>query len=508
MRIPKRLQPLIEEGLIDEVVRPITAGKEAEVFVVWAAGHLRAAKVYKEANQRSFKNRADYLDGRKGRSSRDERALKRGGKHAKEAEEEGWYTQELLALGRLHAAGVRVPEPRGFMDGVLIMDLVLTLEGEPAPRLADCNFTPDEARVLYSELVNEVQRMLCVGIVHGDLSEYNVLLAPYGPVIIDFPQMVDAAASLGARKLLLRDLGNLRTFASRFAPELESTRFGEEMWLLYQSATLTPDTVLTGNWKDSTRTANIENVREAITDAEKDHERQSTRAGRSSGGPQGRPAGRGGPPRGPAPRAANAGPELGTGTSLKTHPRGSVSAQPPAPTKTHPRGSVSEPPRGAAAEQRGGASSGPRTQPPRSHQGAPPHHQARPNHNGPRGSQGGPNQNEPRPQQGPPQQQRPPQGPPQSNQPRPPQGPSQNNQPRPPQNSQPRPPQNNQPRLQQGPPQQNQQSPQGRPQPSNNASHAPRQQDTRPPRAPQPSSGAAGNRPNDARDALPREPRR
>jgi len=306
MRIPKRLEPLIEEGLIDEVVRPITAGKEAEVFVVWASGHLRAAKVYKEANQRSFKNRADYLDGRKTRGSRDARALTRKGRFAKEQEEEGWQTTELSALGRLRAAGVRVPEPRGFMEGVLIMDLVLTLEGEPAPRLADCRFTADEARTLFGELVHEVQRMLCAGIVHGDLSEYNVLLAPYGPVIIDFPQMIDAAASHSARRMLLRDLGNLRTFAARFAPELHRTRYGEEMWALYERAALTPDTELSGKWHDPTRAANVEGVRSAIHDAEHEHAR---RAGRRPPGPGG---GRGsgpqghGAPRSPAPQAPGA----------------------------------------------------------------------------------------------------------------------------------------------------------------------------------------------------------
>lgn len=474
MRIPKRLQPLIEEGLIDEVVRPITAGKEAEVFVVWASGALRAAKVYKEANQRSFKNRADYLDGRKSRGSRDERALKRGGKFAKEAEEEGWYTAELLALGRLHAAGVRVPEPRGFMDGVLIMDLVLTLEGEPAPRLADCNFTADEARLLYGELVHEVQRMLCAGIVHGDLSEYNVLLAPYGPVIIDFPQMVDAAASLGARKLLLRDLGNLRTFAGRFAPELLDTRYGEEMWLMYQSATLTPDTVLTGKWKDSTRVANVDGVREAISDAEKDHLRQSTRAPRTSGGPQGRPPGRGGPPRGPAPRGPAPGPAAPTSAGLKTHPRGSVSEAPrPAPPqlKTHPRGSVSEAPRPA---------------PPQAHEPRP----ARPHNDGPRPPRSGPppHRDGPRSQSGP---QGPQQGPP-----------PHRDGPRPP------PPHRDGPRPQQGPPGHG-----AGPRPANNGPHAPkpRPPDPRGPRAnghPNNSHQPNDSRPNDPRDSAPRAPRR
>ncbi len=477
MRIPKRLQPLIEEGLIDEVVRPITAGKEAEVFVVWASGALRAAKVYKEANQRSFKNRADYLDGRKSRGSRDERALKRGGKFAKEAEEEGWYTAELLALGRLHAAGVRVPEPRAFMDGVLIMDLVLTLEGEPAPRLADCNFTADEARLLYGELVHEVQRMLCAGIVHGDLSEYNVLLAPYGPVIIDFPQMVDAAASLGARKLLLRDLGNLRTFAGRFAPELLDTRYGEEMWLMYQSATLTPDTVLTGKWKDSTRAANVDGVREAISDAEKDHLRQSARAPRTSGGPQGRPAGRGGPPRGQAPRGPAQGPSEATSAGLKTHPRGSVSEAPraaPPQLKTHPRGSVSEAPRPASPPAND-------TRPARPHHDGP-----RPHHDGPRPPRSG------QPQQGPP---------PQRDGPRPQQARARSRVPRARRSHRaPRPPQgaphHGGPRSEPGAPNHT------GPRPASNAgphTPKPRPSDPRGPRTPHPS---------DARDTAPREPRR
>lgn len=325
MKIPKRLEPLIEEGLIDEVVRPITSGKEAEVFVVWAGGHLRAAKVYKEATRRTFRQRADYLDGRKTRGSRDARAMERGGRFAKEREEESWQTAELTALGKLRAAGVRVPEPRGFMDGVLIMDLVLTLEGEPAPRLADCRFTRDEAKVLYGELVHEVQRMLCAGIIHGDLSEYNVLLAPYGPVIIDFPQTVDAAASRNARRLLLRDLGNLRTFAGRFAPELLRTRFGEEMWAMWERAALTPDTQLTGTWTDPTRAANVDGVRAAIRDAER--ERRP---------PQGRPRNNNARPNNARPAAANA-----------KHP---APAARPAPA---PRAAHHDRPRAATHDRRG-----------------------------------------------------------------------------------------------------------------------------------------------------------
>jgi RIO kinase 1 len=310
MRVPKRLVPLIEEGLVDEVIRPITSGKEAEVFVVRSQGVLRAAKVYKEATQRSFKNRADYLDGRKLRGSRRERARARGGRFAREQEEESWQTAELHALNRLIAADVRVPKPRGFMDGVLLMDLILSLDGSPAPRLADCRFSAGEARALFGAILHEVQRMLCVGIVHGDLSEYNVLLSAYGPVIIDLPQMVDAAASRGARALLLRDIANIRSFCGRFAPEVLRTRYGEEMWSLWERAALTPETPLTGHWRESTRAVDVGKVKDAIAEAE--------RFARRPGGPAGRGPGTGarGPgarPPGPGPRPEGRGPGPGAG---------------------------------------------------------------------------------------------------------------------------------------------------------------------------------------------------
>ena len=299
MKFPQRLQTLIEEGLIDEVVRRITSGKEAEVFVVRSQGVLRAAKVYKEAINRTFKNRADYLDGRKLRGSRGERARARGGRFAKDQEEEAWQTAELSALGKLHAAGVRVPQPRAFLDGVLIMDLVLSADGMPAPRLADCGFNEAEARVLFGTVIHEVQRMLCAGVVHGDLSEYNVLLSVVGPVIIDLPQMIDAAASHAARGLLVRDVSNIRAFAARFAPDVAKLRYAEEMWALWERALLTPDTVLTGQWRDSTRQANVHAVQSAIADAHDERARELAR--------RGGPPPRGGPapaPRGPRPEAA------------------------------------------------------------------------------------------------------------------------------------------------------------------------------------------------------------
>jgi RIO kinase 1 len=267
MRVPKRLQPLLEEGLVDEVIRPITSGKEAEVFVVRSQGVLRAAKVYKDAQTRSFKNRSDYLDGRALRGSRGERARARGGKFAKEQEEEAWQSAEVIALGRLIAAGVRVPQPRGFMDGVLLMDLVLSLDGTPAPRIADCGFSPEEARDLFAAMIHEVQRMLCVGIVHGDLSEYNVLLSAYGPVIIDLPQAVDAAGNNHAQRMLLRDVCNLRDFFGQFAPALLKTDYGPEIWSLYQAGLLSNETPLTGHFERSTASVDMAAVLREIDDA-------------------------------------------------------------------------------------------------------------------------------------------------------------------------------------------------------------------------------------------------
>jgi len=275
MKTPKRLLSLMEEGLIDEVVRPITSGKEAEVYVVWSQGALRAAKVYKEVNQRTFRQRTDYLDGRVGRSSRGERAQRKGGRFGREQEEESWQTTEVAALHRLAEAGVRVPTPRAFLDGVLIMDLVPDALGNPAPRLADCDFSADDARALFDTLIGEVRRMLCAGVVHGDLSEYNVLLSVYGPVIIDLPQMIEAAASQSARRLLLRDVANLRAFVGRFAPELLESRYAEEMWALYERALLKPDTALTGRWRPPARAANTAGVMQAIEEAEAEHMRRN-----------------------------------------------------------------------------------------------------------------------------------------------------------------------------------------------------------------------------------------
>ncbi len=150
---------------------------------------------------------------------------------------------------RLAHAGVRVPQPYNFFEGVLLMELVTDEHGDAAPRLNDCSFTPDEARRHHASLLTEVVRMLCAGVVHGDLSEFNILLGADGPVIIDLPQAVDAAGNNHAQRMLLRDVGNLRNFFARFAPELRATAYGPELWTLYERGTLSVQTVLTGHYE-------------------------------------------------------------------------------------------------------------------------------------------------------------------------------------------------------------------------------------------------------------------
>jgi RIO kinase 1 len=152
---------------------------------------------------------------------------------------------------RLHAAGVRVPKPRNFVDGVLVMELVTDASGQPAARLGELCFTPQEATAIYDQLIREVVRMLCAGVVHGDLSGFNVLLAADGPVVIDFPQAVDPAKNQNARRLLLRDVENLHRFRERFVPSGRRIPYGEEMWSLYERNLLTPETVLNGQYRGS-----------------------------------------------------------------------------------------------------------------------------------------------------------------------------------------------------------------------------------------------------------------
>ena len=270
MRTPKRLQPLVEEGVIDEVVRQLMSGKEAMVFVVRARGEACCAKVYKEADKRSFRQAVDYTENRKTKNTRQARAMAKGSRYGREAQERAWQTAEVDALHRLAAAGVRVPKPYNFHEGVLLMELVTDAQGNAAPRLNDISFSPEEARDFHHKLVGEVVRMLCAGVIHGDLSEFNILAAADGPVIIDLPQAVDAAGNNHAPAMLERDLANLRNFFGRFAPEILQTNYGDEIWNAYQGGTLTPAIALTGRFTREKKAVDLEGVVREIGDAERD----------------------------------------------------------------------------------------------------------------------------------------------------------------------------------------------------------------------------------------------
>ncbi|KAF1068893.1 PA4780 family RIO1-like protein kinase [Variovorax sp.] len=267
MKIPPRLQPLVDEGLIDSVSRQLMSGKEAMVYVVHSGDEARCAKVYKEADKRAFRQAVDYTENRKIRNSRERRAIAKGTRFGRRMTESHWQSAEVDALHRLADAGVRVPEPFGFWEGVLLMELVTDAEGAAAPRLNDVEFTPDDARRHHATLVREVMRMLCAGIVHGDLSEFNVLLGAGGPVIIDLPQAVDAAGNNHAQRMLLRDVANLREFFGRFAPELHETRHGEEIWHLYERGLLRPETQLSGAPPRDTGPVDLDEVLRAVNDA-------------------------------------------------------------------------------------------------------------------------------------------------------------------------------------------------------------------------------------------------
>jgi RIO kinase 1 len=270
MKPPKRLESLIEEGLVDSVVRQLMSGKEATVYVVRCGDETRCAKVYKDATQRSFRQAVDYTENRKVKNTRQARAMAKGTRFGRQATEAAWQSAEVDALYRLAAVGVRVPVPYNFCDGVLLMELVTDEDGNAAPRLNDVLFTPEEALRHHASLLTEVVRMLCAGVVHGDLSEFNVLLSASGPVIIDLPQAVDAAGNNHARRMLLRDVENLRDFFGRFAPELLETDYGQELWDLYQRGLLTPETPLTGRFEAQEGPVDVGSVVREIDDARKE----------------------------------------------------------------------------------------------------------------------------------------------------------------------------------------------------------------------------------------------
>lgn len=267
MKTPKRLLSLIEEGLIDSVDRQLMSGKEAMVYVVRCGGKTLCAKVYKEATQRSFRQAVDYTENRKVRNSRQARAMAKGTRYGRRQQEAVWQRAEVDALYRLAAAGVRVPVPHNFLDGVLLMELVADENGEAAPRLNDMAFTPEQARTHHAMLLRQVVRMLCAGVIHGDLSEFNILLAADGPVIIDLPQAVDAAGNNHAARMLLRDVANLRDFFGRSAPELLTTDYGPEIWDLYQRGVLIPEAQLTGRYERKAGTVDVGSVMREIDNA-------------------------------------------------------------------------------------------------------------------------------------------------------------------------------------------------------------------------------------------------
>ncbi|MEX0729609.1 MAG: PA4780 family RIO1-like protein kinase [Aquisalimonadaceae bacterium] len=267
MKTPKSLQPLLDEGVIDEVLRPLKSGKEASVYVVRSGDEVLCAKVYKDMGQRSFQARVQYQEGRKVRGSRQGRAMARASKFGKRQQEDDWKNTEVDALYRLDGAGICVPKPHDYVHGVLLMALITDEGGHSAPRLAEVELTPEQAHDFHGRLIRDVVRMLCLGLIHGDLSAYNVLVAPGGPVLIDFPQVVSSAANNAARAMLLRDVHNLRDSLGRFAPELRNTHFGEEMWELYEQGELNPDTELTGNFVFDEHIADVESIEAAIEDA-------------------------------------------------------------------------------------------------------------------------------------------------------------------------------------------------------------------------------------------------
>ncbi|WP_116886419.1 PA4780 family RIO1-like protein kinase [Pseudomonas syringae] len=279
MKTPKRIEPLIEDGLVDEVLRPLMSGKEAAVYVVRCGNELRCAKVYKEANKRSFRQAAEYQEGRKVRNSRQARAMAKGSKFGRKETEDAWQNAEVAALFRLAGAGVRVPKPYDFLEGVLLMELVADEYGDAAPRLNDVVLEPDQAREYHAFLIEQIVLMLCAGLVHGDLSEFNVLLAPSGPVIIDLPQAVDAAGNNHAFNMLERDVGNMALYFGRFAPELRKTKYAKEMWSYYEAGTLSPATVLTGEFDEPEDEADVGGVLREIEAARLDEaRRQAARA--------------------------------------------------------------------------------------------------------------------------------------------------------------------------------------------------------------------------------------
>ena len=267
MKTPQGLQALIDDGVIDEVLRPLKSGKEAAVYIVRSGDNIRCAKVYKDLAQRSFQQRVQYQEGRKVRGSRQARAIGKASKYGRKQQEVAWKNAEVDALYQLRDAGMRVPEPFGYFHGVLVMELVTDADGSSAPRLGEVELSAQTAREYHRVLVQQVVRMLCTGLIHGDLSAYNVLVGLDGPVMIDFPQVVSAAGNNAARAMLLRDVNNLTAHLGRWAPDLFDTWYGEEMWALFETGELRPDSELTGEFEPDESEVDLDSIRQSINDA-------------------------------------------------------------------------------------------------------------------------------------------------------------------------------------------------------------------------------------------------
>ncbi|MGH1358648.1 MAG: PA4780 family RIO1-like protein kinase [Burkholderiaceae bacterium] len=285
MKTPPAIAPLVTDGLVDTVLRRLMSGKEADVYLVSSQDRIVCAKVYKQANQRGFHKAVDYIEGRKTKNSRQARAMAKRSRYGRQEQESAWQSTEVDALRQLAAAGVRVPTPYQFYEGVLLMELICDEDGQPAPRLNDIELDPHSARKMHQQLIRQVVRMLCVGVIHGDLSEYNVLVEPDGPVIIDLPQAVDAAANNNAQRLLSRDVVNLNTYFGRFAPELLTSQYAPEIWSYYESGKLLPDTPLTGEFDPTTTAVDLDEIQQVIDDARRENEaREAGRAAAQESG--------------------------------------------------------------------------------------------------------------------------------------------------------------------------------------------------------------------------------
>tara|TARA_B110000046_G_scaffold107546_1_gene114914 strand:- start:342 stop:1196 length:855 start_codon:yes stop_codon:yes gene_type:complete len=277
MKSPKRLQPLLDDGVIDDVIGQLMSGKEATVYTVRCGTEVRCAKVYKEAAKRSFKKAVQYQEGRKVRNSRRARAMDKGSKYGRKQQEETWQNAEVDALYLLANAGVRVPKPYGCFDGVLLMELVSDEDGNVAPRLGDVAMDEEQALEDHAIVMQYVVMMLCAGIVHGDLSEFNVLVDDYGPVIIDLPQAVDASANNNAESMLARDIANMTTYYGQFAPQLLGSNYAKEIWALYEDGALKPDTALSGFFAEPEDESDVDAVLDEIKAVLRDEEKRLER---------------------------------------------------------------------------------------------------------------------------------------------------------------------------------------------------------------------------------------